>query len=486
MEKSKKRNLIIFFIIICVFLLIFLIPTIFLSPLGKKLLISSLEKKTHGTVQIQKVSFSWLGPQVIEKLHLSSPLLELSIEKFSADISIFSLPKLRFLNYQHLLSLDSNITISDLGCSFHPPHMSPIIFANVNLHLKADKTPELHITGKTFEKIQEGSFTIHLMKKPPQNFDGEINCNHLPVIGLDKLLSLFSNQRPGALTALLGESLNFRGSFSFNNNQGPFSFYLDSSHAKALCNAYLDQSLLYLNKPFSASFYLTPDLTKWLSKKHPFFSSIMQSKTPINLWIDPKHFTIPLHQPTLKKFSIPNATVDLGILEFHQSRNIDSTLQSLPGLFHQNSISTIWFTPVDLSITDGQLKSDRMDFLINNSLHLCTWGKADLITKYVDMILGLPADALEKVLQIQNLPQNYVMQIPLRGTWPKIKLDKSMVATKLAALIAANQAHGAVGGILGVISTLNEKPAPPARRPFPWESGMPVPQAPQIFDFFSK
>ena len=85
----------------------------------------------------------------------------------------------------------------------------------------------------------------------------------------------------------------------------------------------------------------------------------------------------------------------------------------------------MWFTPVNLRIMNNILYTDRMDILIDNDLHICTWGNINLQNKRLNMNLGLTAYTLENIFGLSNLDPDYVITIPITGTLDKPKLDSS-------------------------------------------------------------
>ncbi len=98
------------------------------------------------------------------------------------------------------------------------------------------------------------------------------------------------------------------------------------------------------------------------------------------------------------------------------------------------------------------------------------------------MVLGLSADALQLAFGIRNLPEGYMMQIPLRGPLNNVGINKAAATAKITTLMLwKSQAvkgilrGSGIGAIFGeVISRVCplpdfNTPAPPAKKPFPWE-----------------
>src|SRR5581483_2872856 len=142
----------------------------------------------------------------------------------------------------------------------------------------------------------------------------------------------------------------------------------------------------------------------------------------------------------------------------------------------------LWFAPIDLSIKQGIADIERTEILLADTFDICVWGNVDLVKDYVDMVLGLTSQTLSKAFGIQNLPENYVLTLPMKGPSNNVQINTGKATTKVALLLAwqnqnltgiGGNAGAIVGGLLGKIATLPDSNAkvPPAKHPFPWESG---------------
>lgn len=127
---------------------------------------------------------------------------------------------------------------------------------------------------------------------------------------------------------------------------------------------------------------------------------------------------------------------------------------------------------------------ERTEILISNTYQVCIWGGLDFPAQKVDMVLGLTASCLKIAFGIKNLPDDYVLQIPMKGKMDNVKINTSKATAKIAALLlwqqkAVSGAFGksSAGAVLGeFMNKLGPLPdigskAPPAKRPFPWENG---------------
>ena len=148
----------------------------------------------------------------------------------------------------------------------------------------------------------------------------------------------------------------------------------------------------------------------------------------------------------------------------------------------------LWFAPLDFHIQNGILNCERTEILIADNFQVCLWGNVDFPNNYLDGILGLTSSCLRKAFGIRNLPDDYVLQIPLQGTLTDVKINKGKAAAKIGALLLWQQKGAAAssidkgpgGAFLGeLLNKLGPLPggdqkAPPAKRPFPWETQQPA------------
>ena len=130
---------------------------------------------------------------------------------------------------------------------------------------------------------------------------------------------------------------------------------------------------------------------------------------------------------------------------------------------------TIWFSPLYFRLQNGLLQTSRMDALVADTIHICSWGNIDWIHDRLDMNLGLPADTLKSAFGIDPLPREYVLKIPISGSTQNPKLATGTALAKIAALLAAQKTpHKLSNGILNIF-TQSDADVPPPNHPFPWE-----------------
>jgi hypothetical protein len=229
---------------------------------------------------------------------------------------------------------------------------------------------------------------------------------------------------------------------------------------------------LNLTRPLSASLRLTPTISRWLLKDmNPLLITALSSNHPIHLQIEPEEFFFPLPF-SLRKLHIEKGILDLGQIQCQSGRSLGAliTLLKADPLNYAKQISA-WFTPLKFRIENGQLHAQRMDILLDQKIHICTWGQIDLIRDQLNMYVGLTADTLRRSFGIKNLPESYVLKMPLRGTTKEPELMTGPAATKIATLMAVQiPKKGPLGKVIDVFSGPKEdKDVPPLTEPLPWK-----------------
>jgi hypothetical protein len=286
-------------------------------------------------------------------------------------------------------------------------------------------------------------------------------------------------------TQILGEAFDAKISLHVANRSGPFSLLLQSPSSRISCRGALTNGVVTLTDPLYAQVAITPALSRLILKDvSPLSISAVRAESPLTLQVGHDGFSFPLFPLNIGEIEIPSIHLELGKLYCHNEGNLSMTLSllKLSQLSHQEELA-VWFAPIDATVRHGVIGCERTELLVADTYQICTWGKIDLPRDYVDMTLGLTASCLEQALGIRNLPESYVLQIPMRGPLSNVSLDTTAATAKVSMLVLWQQRDlaGAIGGkggkILGDLAgQLGKIPdldasAPPPKRPFPWEKG---------------
>lgn len=394
-------------------------PYLFAIQPLKSIITKRVEKRIGGNVAIDRVRFSWKGPQKLEGVHISTAQINGVIEEVSSTVPFWQ--------------------VGSFG----------------------DRIEQISGSGTTLTDGGKGNFSIDATRLPSNEISVTFSAAQMPTQAILTLLKVSQKLYP-----LIGPNFNAKGTALLQDNAGRLDLDLSSSKMQGSIKAKATPEAITLCAPFTLTFYLTPELTQGLTKG----SLSVMSKTPTYLRIDPKGFFFP-RSGALDKIRIEKGSLDLGrsILEH-------ANLSLLANLLRADSLTAsqidMWLTNTDFSLKKGVLTLGRIDALLADSIHLCAWGTANLTKEQLDMIFGIPADTLTKSLRLKNIPSTYVLQIPVTGPFATPNIDVSTATAKIAMLVAGNQAQkqgGVLGGVATILGKASEEKSPPPKRPFPWE-----------------
>ena len=270
---------------------------------------------------------------------------------------------------------------------------------------------------------------------------------------------------------MLGPKTTMNGNFKLEDFTGPLNVNLSSTNISTFISCELFKDKICLNNDLSLSLKLTDDLYQDLAKNRTLlFISGIKAYNPIFINLASEGFYLPIPFD-LKALVVPKGTLDMGKILVKNSENISMII----GLMKYHSFlemgeMNVWCAPVDFRIEGGTLYISRMDLLLADSLHICSFGSIDLISYKVDMLLGITADALEKSFRLSGLSEDYIMEIPLKGNINKLKIDKKFALSKIAELLAPQrgESHLSFKDLFKMFKPESKK-IPPPKRPYPWE-----------------
>ena len=369
------------------------------------------------------------------------------------------------------------------------------------LFQKSSTTPlQIQINASAESRIAQknassGSITVDA--KFDQLFDtqGQIDLSHidsevhanvqkLPSSCLD-LLARLSGQTSPVFSAMFGPSINASVDTKIQDATGPLKLNVYSPNTRFSMVGKLSKGVLTLDEPIYGQITMTPSVSAlFLKEVNPLSISAITSQHPITLEIAPQGFSLPLMPFNKKGINIPQARIELGQIYCKNEGNINLALGLLKSKqLSKNKDLELWFAPIDLHILEGIVDIERTEVLIASTYDIALWGAIDLPKDRVDMILGLTAQCLNKAFGIKNLPPDYVLHIPMRGTMDNVQINSGKATAKIAALLAWQQKaiSGSLGGgpagalfgeFMNKLGSLpgNDASTPPAKKPFPWEA----------------
>ncbi|HEX4839563.1 MAG TPA: hypothetical protein VFU89_03875 [Rhabdochlamydiaceae bacterium] len=356
-----------------------------------------------------------------------------------------------------------------------------IQLSNVQLRLDhATKANPLKV-ALSASSSGSGSFSIQGTLDPSTgSLDMSGKLDQFPSAALDIVSQAMGSSV--SMAAIFGPQLNLTASSTLTHWNGPIQLQLNSTNIRAVLDGAMSNGTLHLNNDFQMQLLLTPDLSRvLLNSVNPLDLSAITAQAPITLKIPSQGFSYPIHPPNTAQINIPSGRLDLGKLYCHNEGNVNITLGLLKlQQFSRNQNLELWFAPLDFHIVNGIMECERTEALIAQAYQVCVWGDLKFPSKKVDMVLGLTAGCLRAAFGIKDLPDDYVLQIPMKGPMNDVKINTGKATAKIGALLLWQQkdmAFGksskgqALGKLLNKVGPLpdgNAK-APPAKRPFPWE-----------------
>jgi len=310
----------------------------------------------------------------------------------------------------------------------------------------------------------------------------ESTAKNIP-LGLFCDVALLSDQMVDQLDALIGSKLDNLIEIRVKHGKGTIQADLRGTLGTLNVDGNLENGFFTLNQPLTASLHVTPKLGhSVLQPLVPFLSTAYRSDKPITISISEEGFQFPFLTGDLSQIRIEKGMVDFGRVYFHYGKQIEEILSVLNFSIPSDKGILVWFTPLYFSMKENVVECKRTDMLIAELFPVAMWGKVDFGNDKVRLMLGLSGKALKNAFGIQGVPNEALLQLPLRGSTSAAQIDKSKSVARVASLIAHAKggAEGAViGSLVDILSgTLGEKKPPkPTTYPFPWSDNSQESQA---------
>ena len=239
-------------------------------------------------------------------------------------------------------------------------------------------------------------------------------------------------------TTLFGDTLNATLSMGLKNSSGPVVLNLNTANSRLSLKGHLKEGVLSLDSTFHAQSLITPEMSRlFLKEINPLGISYFNSQDPVTIEISSQGFSLPVSPFDLKKAQIPSATIELGKINCRNEGNLNLTLALLRNSSDKDL--TVWFAPIDFTLINGVVDLERTEIYIDKTYDVAVWGDINLVKDKVDMTLGLTASTLKKAFGIKNLPNNYVLTLPMKGTTDHVKINSKKATAKIALLLAWQQ-----------------------------------------------
>lgn len=444
--KKWLLGLLIFFLGLVIFF-----PYIGSSSLGKPFVLLLLQNPIHGSLSVKKVRLSWFGPQVFERSVLKSSEYIIKCDTVSAYIPLWQIK-----NWQRHIQIQNG--------SFSSLQYEQGELVDVQAIIQDGK---IELTALT---PQKGSLSIQgtlpAQKKP---FNLAIKLRNIPTIVLDGLL-----QCNTWLTKTLGSLSNINAVYTSEKEKETLSIDLTSIQVKSSLRAEISDHVMTLTAPWISTLSMSDSLrSALLEKMQSQWITDFQPKNPIILQIFPENFRCSLFPFQFNKLQIGNGSLNLGKVLIQSDPSTRFLMKLLKGQGIANPI-LFWFTSLPFHLENKMLSLGRVDALLSQSIHLCTWGEVNLSTEKLHMFLGIPIATLQNILDISIFPSNYVFKIPITGSLTRPKFNTGPAFGKIATMAASKQIPTMPGKIFGglvntIVQAQDQNDVPEPQRPFPWE-----------------
>ncbi len=455
------------------------------SP-GSALIPFELSESSNFSISLNKLSLPVIPKKEIRTLADRIPDIAFDLTKLQLSATGHN-PKLTFFDKRSKESIQLSSLTFSLGASADGGPLTVSLDSGVITQSATASTSQsvkngsLSLSGKLAQTLNEKKdFDLSQLTGSLQ-----LKVQQLPSRALD-IVARAKGRTDFPFTTVFGDMINASITLDLKNFAGPVALNINTPMVRVDLDGHLVNGALLLNDALHAQMKITTELSRLILKEvNPLNLSYVYSQAPVTLEIPSEGFYFPLYPLNLGKIAIPEATIELGKIACRNEGNVNVTLGLLKSKqFDKNGELSLWFAPIDLSIKQGFADIERTEILLADTYDICLWGKVDIVQDYVDMVLGLTAQTLSKAFGIKNLPENYVLTLPMKGPSDNVQINSSKATAKVALLLAwqnkniagafgGGQAGAVVGDLLGKIATLPDSDAkvPPAKHPFPWEIG---------------
>lgn len=371
------------------------------------------------------------------------------------------------------------ISIENFEMRLEGPDLSKPIDIEINGEIRdaqkqkaqpGDAAGRIGVSGRAADALTpDGRFNS---KDLSLRLDGKLQ--RLPTALLDDLLD-----GEGMLAATLGDATDVDVNANLQRMAGPLDMKLQSTNATAVIKTQLTQAGLTLTEPLVAEVKVTQAFGKLvLGKIHPIFETAQSSERAVTLEIPREGTLIPIRDYDVSRIVIPRMVLDLGKLTLKSGW----LLKGAVGLAQQfgaleSSGRDQWsaqFTPAVLSMSGGKAVYERrVDLLLDERMHLATWGTADIANDRVDLVLAFMPETLEKVFGLRVAPGD-ALRVPLRGALSGPSVDFGRAGLEIERLRQQQRLakkDPLVGALVGAVATtaIGGGPIPPPSvTPLPW------------------
>lgn len=450
---SLGGSILLFFVLFLIFL-----PNLVSTKVGKKLLLQALSYPLEAQIKVKKLQLSWLGPQQLDKVFISSPKGKISIDRllieselwylFRSPKSLNALPKKWEIKKGSYVEASTQNSLHHFYASGWKQKQGESV--SFHMQIKAELQEKQAPSSGSF------SFLAHLftpIKK--ENWQGEIELKtqRFPTFFLPPAYRSMGQE-------ILGDFFHSTLHLHWKPTLKPFTFSLKSPYLEVQSAGNLHATAIELTYPAKISFQLAP-----LKKRSSLLKGV-QSLTPATLILYPEKTYLPLFAKDWGKINIPKATLDLGKMACKNQEFLSLILNALhiDSLFSKPEL-ILWFAPAELSLQGEELTLKRMDFLLVPDIPMLLAGKIEGRSHNLHLYLGISPAILQRLFSLRKTPSD-LFTFPIEGTLRSPHINTSAIAAKIASLTTTYLAPDLFSPL---IPPGKEPTIPPPNLPFPWE-----------------
>ncbi|NNM42776.1 MAG: hypothetical protein HKM07_00335 [Chlamydiae bacterium] len=443
----------------CLFLSI--LPSLLSTNFGKGILISSLQKKTNLTVQVETLKLNWFSsqdakgikildaqgntvfscPEITVEASLWTILWERDASKIVISSPSTNLKKESTILEKALSSPESSLekkpSIKEIGTSktkksgvtfplsfdlylengdlqIQDGENGSISFSDVSLHIKLPKNLQnpisLQIKGNTKEQNLQGNidFTakIEKMFSDAPFIQADASVKNLPVIGLEKIFSILDPSLKGTLAEAIGDQVNMELHASSSDNF-VMNMQISSPRLQVTLSTKSTDSTIMLEEPARIVWEVSP----------AFFQKVQSYALPLTKY---SLTNSPKIQMQIDKLSLPfvGQTMDFQNVAFTASVNSSSAILSLLGQKQQIEVQKISAGIASEKLGQKASFDATLDLFYKNVLsHLTLSGQCEnpLNSKLSALTFSLQGNSLSTLMLDQD-PASPIISAALGST----------------------------------------------------------------------
>lgn len=338
----------------------------------------------------------------------------------------------------------------------------------VKINLAADwggHDLQLHFTGRELNGI--------VTLEGDRNMTADLQFKHFPLAQTCDLACTGPELRQQT-RAIFGDNIDGQIRGKLSHWDGYVQADILGTNGKIHLNGRLTHGVLTLNDAMTAQLTVTPLLgSEVLEELFPILGGLMSSEDPVSLVIPPQGTQIQLLPFSTQNISIGDSTLKLGKMTISSKGELGDIISLLTKTRTDKIV--VWFTPLYFNMQQGQINLYRTDMLVMDEYPIATWGKVNFPKDRVHMAIGFTPRAIEQAFHLKGLPEDYMLQVELKGTLNNASINRSKALAKISSLVASTQGtEGAlVGTVINIASGSLSEPAPPAPTtdPLPWSTG---------------